>query len=167
MLGRVLVEFDRDEVRFVATDRYLLSLRTLRPRAAAGPPGRLLNDADTLVALGAWAARAAEVTLVARPGGAPLTVRHPGGTREVPVPGGTFPAYRDVLAGLPEPSHRVVVERVRLIAALDAPAGTPPPSPWNSAVTGSSSPCRTGPRHRSSRPRCGRSRSRCGSVSTL
>ncbi|MFJ9077399.1 MerR family transcriptional regulator [Streptomyces sp. NPDC102278] len=125
VLGRVLVEFDRDEVRFVATDRYRLSLRTLRPRAAAGPPGRLLIDADTLVELGAWAARAAEVTLVARPG-APLTVRHPGGAREVPVAGGAFPAYREVLAALPGPSHRVVVERVALIAALgacgDAPA---------------------------------------------
>ncbi|MFE2528394.1 MerR family transcriptional regulator [Streptomyces sp. NPDC059382] len=120
VLGRVLVEFDRDEVRFVATDRYRLSLRTLRPRAAAGPPGRLLIDADTLVALGTWAARATEVTLVAGPGGAPLTVRHPGGTREVPVAGGAFPAYRDVLAGLPVPAHRVVVDRVRLIAALDA-----------------------------------------------
>ncbi|KJY17295.1 hypothetical protein VR46_44935, partial [Streptomyces sp. NRRL S-444] len=59
VLGCVLVEFEEDEVRFVATDRYRFALRTLRPSALTGPPGRFLIEADALVALGAWAARAA------------------------------------------------------------------------------------------------------------
>ncbi|MFD8980910.1 MerR family transcriptional regulator [Streptomyces sp. NPDC059564] len=123
VLGCVLVEFDEDEVRFVATDRHRLSLRTLRPAAVTGPPGRLLVEAPALAALGAWAARAAEVTLTAGPPGTPLTVSHPGGSRELPVSEGTYPAYRDMLAALealPVPVHRVVVDRVALLGALDA-----------------------------------------------
>lgn len=120
VLGRVLVEFDEDEVRFVATDRYRLSLRTLRPAAVTGPRGRLLIEADALVGLGSWAARAAEVTLVAGPAGTPLVVRHPGGSREVVVCAGAYPAYRDVLEAMEPPRHRVVVDRAALLAVLDA-----------------------------------------------
>ncbi|MFG2616677.1 MerR family transcriptional regulator [Streptomyces sp. NPDC048507] len=123
VLGCVLVEFDEDEVRFVATDRYRLSLRTLRPTAVSGPPGRLPVEAGALVELGAWAARAAEVTLTAGAPGEPLTVRHPGGSRELPVAGGTYPAYREMLAALeaaPVPVHRVVVDRAALLAVLTA-----------------------------------------------
>ncbi|MER5812170.1 MerR family transcriptional regulator [Streptomyces sp. NPDC002033] len=123
VLGCVLVEFDEDEVRFVATDRHRLSLRTLRPAAVTGPPGRLLVGARALVELGAWAARAAEVTLTAGAPGEPLTVRHPGGSRELPVSGGTYPAYREMLTALeaePVPTHRVVVDRIALLAVLGA-----------------------------------------------
>ncbi|MET9604374.1 MerR family transcriptional regulator [Streptomyces sp. NPDC006512] len=120
VLGCVLVEFEEDEVRFVATDRYRLSLRTLRPTAVSGPPGRVLIEAGALVALGAWAARASEVVLSAGPAGSPLSVRHPGGAREVAVTEGSYPAYRDVLAALDAPAHRVVVGRTALLAALEA-----------------------------------------------
>ncbi|MFB0631206.1 MerR family transcriptional regulator [Streptomyces sp. AB3(2024)] len=123
VLGCVLVEFDEDEVRFVATDRYRLSLRVLRPTAVTGPPGRLLVEAAVLVGLGGWAARADEVTLVAGAPGTPLTVHHPGGSREVPVADGTYPAYRDVLGApeaVPVPTHRVAVDRIALLAALAA-----------------------------------------------
>uniref|UniRef100_A0AAU2K2K5 MerR family transcriptional regulator n=1 Tax=Streptomyces sp. NBC_00049 TaxID=2903617 RepID=A0AAU2K2K5_9ACTN len=122
VLGCVLLEFDEDEVRFVATDRYRLSIRTLRPASLHGPAGRLLIDGDTLVGLGTWAARAAEVTLVAGPAGTPLTVRHPGGSRQVAVTAGEYPAYRDVLDALSPPGHRVVVDRAALLAALEARA---------------------------------------------
>ncbi|MFG2981988.1 MerR family transcriptional regulator [Streptomyces sp. NPDC048258] len=125
VLGCVLVEFEEDEVRFVATDRYRLSLRTLRPAALTGPAGRLLIDADTLVGLGPWAARAAEVTLVAGPAGTPLTLRHPGGAREVAVTAGEYPAYRDMLGAMTAPRHRVVVDRAALLAALDRCGDTP------------------------------------------
>ncbi|MEU3777813.1 MerR family transcriptional regulator [Streptomyces sp. NPDC032472] len=123
VLGCVLVEFDGDEVRFAATDRYRFSLRTLKSSAAAGPAGRFLIGADALVDLGAWAARAAEVTVAVPvdPGVRPcLTVRHPGGTREVPLFEGEYPAYREMLAALDAPAHRVVVDRLALIAALGA-----------------------------------------------
>ncbi|MFF7077952.1 DNA polymerase III subunit beta family protein [Streptomyces lavendulae] len=128
VLGCVLVEFDEDEVRFVATDRYRLSLRVLRPAAVTGPPGRVLVEAPVLVGLGGWAARAAEVTLVAGPPGTPLALRHPGGAREVPVTGGTYPAYRDMLGALeavPVPTRRVVVDRTALLAALAACGESP------------------------------------------
>ncbi|TDU74412.1 MerR family transcriptional regulator [Streptomyces sp. KS 21] len=121
VLGCVLVEFEEDEVRFVATDRYRFALRTLRPSALTGPPGRFLIEADALVALGAWAARAAEVTVTAGPEGSgiPFTIRHPGGSRDVVPADGAFPAYREMLAALEGPAHRVVVDRAALIAALD------------------------------------------------
>ncbi|MFJ4775885.1 MerR family transcriptional regulator [Streptomyces sp. NPDC088762] len=125
VLGCVLVEYEEDEVRFVATDRYRLSLRTLRPGSLTGPAGRVLIDADALVGLGAWAARAAEVTVVAGAAGAPLTVRHPGGSREVPVTPGEYPAYRDVLGAMRPPVHRVVVDRAALLAALDGCGDAP------------------------------------------
>lgn len=118
-LGCVLVEFEEDEVRFVATDRYRLALRTLRPAALAGPAGRVLVDADALLGLGAWAARTAEVTLVSGTAGASLTVRHPGGSREAAATPGPYPAYRDMLAALPAPRHRVIVDRAALLVALE------------------------------------------------
>ncbi|MFD3682399.1 MerR family transcriptional regulator [Streptomyces sp. NPDC058613] len=124
-LGCVLVEFDQDEVRFVATDRYRLALRTLRPAALTGPAGRVLVEADALLGLGAWAARIAEVTLAAGPAGATLAVRHPGGSREVAGAAGEYPAYRDVLAALPAPRHRVLVDRAALLGALEACGDAP------------------------------------------
>ncbi|MET9958379.1 MerR family transcriptional regulator [Streptomyces sp. NPDC006326] len=125
VLGCVLVEFEEEEIRFVATDRYRFCLRTLRPSAVNGPAGRLLIEADALASLGAWAARSAAVTLTAGPPGAPLVARSPGGTREVPVAEGDFPAYRDMLAGLDGPVHRVAVDRTALLAALDACGDAP------------------------------------------
>ncbi|MFE2247882.1 DNA polymerase III subunit beta family protein [Streptomyces lavendulae] len=128
VLGCVLVEFDEDEVRFVATDRYRLSLRILRPTAVTGPPGRVLVEAPVLVGLGGWAARAAEVSQGAGPPGTPLTLRHPGGAREVPVADGTYPAYRAMLGALealPAPTRRVVVDRTALLASLAACGESP------------------------------------------
>ncbi|MEV7725163.1 MerR family transcriptional regulator [Streptomyces sp. NPDC087917] len=123
VLGRVLLEFDEDEVRLVATDRYRLALRTLRPASVTGPPGQVLVEAPELLELGPWAARSAEVTLTAGPAGTPLLVRGSGGAREVAPAEGPYPAYRDMLAAmaaLPAPVHRVVVDRAALLAALGA-----------------------------------------------
>ncbi|MER7998343.1 MerR family transcriptional regulator [Streptomyces sp. NPDC095613] len=71
VLGCVLVEIDADEVRLVATDRYRLSVRVLRPvTTVAGPPRKLLVEAAALTETGTWAARHAAVTIEAGPDGA-------------------------------------------------------------------------------------------------
>ena len=51
-LGCVLIELAPDEVTFVATDRYRLAVRSVRPVEFGGPAGRILVPADELPALG-------------------------------------------------------------------------------------------------------------------
>ncbi|GAA2251826.1 MerR family transcriptional regulator [Streptomyces amakusaensis] len=116
VIGCVLVEIDDGEVRFAATDRYRLSLRTLRSSAVRGPSRRLLLTAADLVALGVWAARAADVTLEAGPDG---VVAHGGGrSRELEPAEGEFPAYREMLAALDPPAHRLIADRAALLGAV-------------------------------------------------
>jgi DNA-binding transcriptional MerR regulator len=67
MLGCVLIEFADAEVRLVATDRYRLAMRVLRPGSLRGDPAQLLVPARELARLGGWAARAAEVCLGTAP----------------------------------------------------------------------------------------------------
>ncbi|MFI1867958.1 MerR family transcriptional regulator [Streptomyces jumonjinensis] len=95
-VGCVLIEIEDGEIRFVATDRYRLSLRTLRPLAVKGPPGRLLLAAEVLAGLGGWAARAAEVTLEVHPDAA--RAHGLGEVRELPVSRERFPGYREMLS---------------------------------------------------------------------
>ncbi|MEW1719930.1 MerR family transcriptional regulator [Streptomyces sp. NPDC093109] len=132
VLGCVLVEIDEDEVRLVATDRYRLSVRGLKPvLTVEGPPRRLLVDAERLAGIGTWAARCAAVTIEAGPGGAAAhdtdgpreTAEEKAeatgeGSREIPLTEGEFPAYREMLTALPPRRHRVIVDRAALIAAV-------------------------------------------------
>ncbi|MGW0809810.1 DNA polymerase III subunit beta family protein [Nonomuraea sp. NPDC002799] len=115
-LGCVLVEFDDAEVRLVATDRYRLSMRILRPAAMEGPSCRFLVDAAALIDLGAWAARSAEVTIEIGPDGG--RARTTSGSRTIPVADGRFPAYRDMFSALAPPERRVIVDRPALLAAV-------------------------------------------------
>ncbi|MEV6418399.1 MerR family transcriptional regulator [Streptomyces sp. NPDC051662] len=125
-LGCVLVEIDDGEVRLVATDRYRLSTRVLRPVAAAeGPARRLLLTAGSLPGIGAWAARCAAVTIEAGPDGATLHETAGTASRELPVSAALFPAYREMLAALAAPRHRLIVDRPALLDALNGRGETP------------------------------------------
>ncbi|MEU7602874.1 MerR family transcriptional regulator [Streptomyces sp. NPDC041003] len=68
-LGCVLIEIDDGEVRLVATDRYRLSMRVLRPAALDGGPCRLLVHAADLIEFGQWAARFHQITIQVGPDG--------------------------------------------------------------------------------------------------
>ncbi|MER8071908.1 MerR family transcriptional regulator [Streptomyces sp. NPDC094034] len=125
-LGCVLVEIDDGEVRLVATDRYRLSTRVLRPVAAVeGPATRLLLTADSLPGVGAWAARCAAVTIEAGPEGATLHETAGTASRELPVYAALFPAYREILSALSAPRHRLVVDRSTLLDTVNGRGETP------------------------------------------
>jgi DNA-binding transcriptional MerR regulator len=123
VLGCVLVEINDGEVRLVATDRYRLSIRTLKPAAVEGPSCRLLVEADALIEMGAWAARAAEVTIEVGPGRA--RARRTGESRDLAVVEGRFPSYRDMLSSLAPPEYRVIVDRLALLDAVGNCRNTP------------------------------------------
>ncbi|MBT2386272.1 MerR family transcriptional regulator [Streptomyces sp. ISL-11] len=123
VLGCVLVEVDDGEVRLVATDRYRLSVRELKPLGMTGAPARVLVEAAELVELGRWAARSAEVTLEMGPDG--FRVRGAAGVREPATFDGEFPMYREVLAAMAPPEHRVIVGRPALRDAVEALGETP------------------------------------------
>ncbi|MEV4971187.1 MerR family transcriptional regulator [Streptomyces scopuliridis] len=125
-LGCVLVEIDDGEIRLVATDRYRLSMRVLRPVAAVeGPARRLLLAADSLPGVGAWAARCAAVTIEAGPHGATLHETAGAASRELPVSTGRFPAYREMLSALTPARHRLIVDRPALLDAVNGCGETP------------------------------------------
>ncbi|WNV86633.1 MerR family transcriptional regulator [Umezawaea sp. Da 62-37] len=63
VLGCVLVELDRHEVRLVATNRYRLAVRALCPVDFEGDPCRFLVDVADLVSAASWAVRLPEVTI--------------------------------------------------------------------------------------------------------
>ncbi|MGW6237022.1 MerR family transcriptional regulator [Streptomyces sp. NPDC055094] len=119
-LGCVLVEIEDGEVRLVATDRYRLSTRVLRPVGAVeGPARRLLLTAGSLPGIGAWAARCAAVTIEAGPDGATLHETAGTASRELPVSAALFPAYREMLSALTPARHRLVVDRTALLDAVN------------------------------------------------
>ncbi|MFE7568234.1 MerR family transcriptional regulator [Streptomyces sp. NPDC057539] len=125
-LGCVLVEIDDGEVRLVATDRYRLSTRVLRPVAAVeGPARRLLLTAGSLPGIGAWAARCAAVTIEAGPDGATLHETAGAASRELPVSTALFPAYREMLSALSAPRHRLIVDRPALLDTVNGRGETP------------------------------------------
>ncbi|MFJ2554479.1 MULTISPECIES: MerR family transcriptional regulator [unclassified Streptomyces] len=124
VLGRVLVEIDDSEVRLVATDRYRLSTRVLKPVVAVeGPDRHVLLDAAPLAEVGAWAARCSAVTVEIDADEARISDVDGAGSRELKLWDGEFPAYRDVLTELPEARHRLIVDRTALLDAVTACTG--------------------------------------------
>ncbi|MFJ8754610.1 MerR family transcriptional regulator [Streptomyces sp. NPDC102441] len=117
-LGCVLIEIDDGEVRLVATDRYRLSVRVLRPAALDGGPCRLLVHAADLIEFGQWAARVHEVTMQVGPDG--VRVRSPSESRSLVMTDGLFPAYREMLSALAPPECRVIVDRLALRDAVNS-----------------------------------------------
>ncbi|WP_243744737.1 transcriptional regulator [Streptomyces hainanensis] len=131
-LGGVLIELVGGEVRLVATDRYRLALRVLRPLALDGDPCRLVVTADGLRAAGTWALPLPEVEVVVDDAGARLRA----GEGVVPLPlldtanpdhqehpraHADYPDYRGMLAALAAPRGRVVADRLALRAAAAGP----------------------------------------------
>ena len=116
-LDCVLVEVGPDEVVFVATDRYRLAVRTVRPVEFGGAAGRVLVRADELAGLSRWAAAGEAVQLEIRSEGA-VIVRDEE-SREIAVVDAEYPAYQGILDGLAPPVCRVVVDRVALRTALE------------------------------------------------
>lgn len=120
VLGCVLIEIGDGEIRLVATDRYRMSVRVLRPVVAVdGPDCQLLVEADALTEIGAWAARCVAVTIEAGPSGARALDTGGSGARDLPLTEGRFPAYREMLSAAPEPRHRLLVDRSALLDAVD------------------------------------------------
>ncbi|MEV0803548.1 MerR family transcriptional regulator [Kribbella sp. NPDC050281] len=116
-LDCVLVEVGPDEVVFVATDRYRLAVRTVRPVEFGGAPGRVLVRADELAGLSRWAAAGEVVELEIR--GEDAVIVRDGESREIAVVDAEYPAYQGILDGLAPPVCRVVVDRTGLRAALE------------------------------------------------
>ncbi|MFC4114527.1 MerR family transcriptional regulator [Nonomuraea zeae] len=117
-LGCVLIELDRQEVRLVATDRYRLAVRALRPSSAEGDPCRLLVGVSELADLASWALREPDISIeVDQQGG---RLHGAGATRDLPAVDATFPDYRMVLDGLPATRHRIIADRAALRAATAA-----------------------------------------------
>jgi DNA-binding transcriptional MerR regulator len=108
-LDGVLWELAEGELRLVATDRYRLAMRVLQPETSSGH-GSLLVPATESAEVGRWAARLPEVTIDFD--------RHSVDARELSTMDEQFPCYREMLAGLAAPEHRIVVDRLALREAL-------------------------------------------------
>ncbi len=115
VLSCVLIELGPDEVTFVATDRYRLAVRTVRPVEFDGVPARVLVRADELADVSRWAA-AGDVVRVEVNGG--LTLVRGDESRELQTVDREYPAYDQILDGLTPPACRVVVDRLGLRDAL-------------------------------------------------
>ncbi|MET9416147.1 MerR family transcriptional regulator [Streptomyces klenkii] len=121
VLGCVLIELDRQEVRLVATDRYRLSVRALRPTStepAGGGPCRILVEAAELKKAASWALRMPEIRIEAD--GQGVRLHSDTAVRDLPTADGTFPDYRMVLDNLPVARHRIITDRTALRAAVAA-----------------------------------------------
>ncbi|KOU30563.1 transcriptional regulator [Streptomyces sp. WM6373] len=117
-LGCVLIEIDDGEVRLVATDRYRLSMRVLRPAALDGGPCRLLVHAADLIEFGQWAARFHQVTVQVGPDG--TQARSTSESWVLLTVDDQFPAYREMLSALAPPEYRVIVDRLALRDAVNS-----------------------------------------------
>ena len=117
-LGCVLIEIDDGEIRLVATDRYRLSMRVLRPAALDGEPCRLLVRTADLIEFGQWAARVHQVTLRVGPDG--TRARSTSDSRVLVTVDDRFPAYREMLSALAPPEYRVIVDRLALRDAINS-----------------------------------------------
>ncbi|WP_427887587.1 MerR family transcriptional regulator [Kribbella sp. GL6] len=115
VLSCVLVEVSPDEVVFVATDRYRLAVRSVRPVEFGGVSGRALVRAVDLAAVSRWVA-AGDVVRMEVDGG--LTLVRGDESRELETVDAEYPAYQQILDGLPSPACRVVVDRLRLLDVL-------------------------------------------------
>ncbi|GGX06076.1 MerR family transcriptional regulator [Streptomyces noursei] len=132
VLGSVLLELAEGEVRLVATDRYRLAVRGLRPEVFEGGPRRVLIAVDAARRMAEWAVRQRAVEVecpavvdasgIARvrlwSGAEPWEPGAPG-TRAAGVgEPGEFPDYRLMLTGLADARHRVIVDRAGLRDAV-------------------------------------------------
>lgn len=124
VLGRVLLELADQELRLVATDRYRLSVRALRPLAISGEPCGLPVGIEELREVAGWARGLTEVAIEVE--GAEVRVRGGGEERVLPVTDEVFPAYRMVLDGLAAARHRVIADRAALCAAVAGGVGDGP-----------------------------------------
>ncbi|MEV6265548.1 MerR family transcriptional regulator [Kribbella sp. NPDC051936] len=114
-LDCVQLQLAPEEVTFVATDRYRLAVRTVRPLEFGGSQARVLVRADDLAAASRWAA-AGDVVRVEVNGG--LVLVRGDESRSLAVVEAEYPAYEQILDGLTPPVCRVVVDRAALLAAL-------------------------------------------------
>jgi DNA polymerase III sliding clamp (beta) subunit (PCNA family) len=115
-LDCLLIELAPDEVTFVATDRYRLAVRTVRPVEYEGPSGQVLVPAAELTGLVRWAAGGDVVRLEVTSEGCELIRGDE--TRALTVMAAEYPAYSTILEGLTPVVCRAVVDRLALIAAL-------------------------------------------------
>ncbi|MFC6158311.1 MerR family transcriptional regulator [Kribbella jiaozuonensis] len=115
VLSCVLIELSPEEITFVATDRYRLAVRTVRPVEFGGVAGRVLVRAEELAGVARWAA-AGDVVRAEVDGG--LRLVRGDESRELAVVDAEFPAYQQILDGLTPPACRVVVDRVGLLDVL-------------------------------------------------
>lgn len=121
VLGCILIEIDRYEVRLVATDRYRLAIRHLRPShvrpaPADGQQQRILVAASDMVAAASWAKSQSTVTVEVSADATRLR----GDDQEMVLPTveGDFPDYRMMLDDLAPVRHRVITDRAALRASL-------------------------------------------------
>lgn len=114
-LDCVQIQLAPEEVTFVATDRYRLAVRTVRPVEFGGTSARVLVRADELAAASRWAA-AGDAVRVEVNGG--LVLVRGDESRSLSVVEAEYPAYEQILDGLTPPVCRVVVDRAALLAAL-------------------------------------------------
>lgn len=123
VLGGVLIELDGHEVRLVATDRYRLAVRTLRPHSIEGGPHRMVVDASAMKDIVRWAVCLAEVILEFD--GRTPRIHGGGRSRTLTAIDGAFPDYRMLLDGLPAARNRLITARQalrdRLAAGEDGP----------------------------------------------
>ncbi|PJJ03211.1 DNA polymerase III beta subunit-like protein [Streptomyces sp. 2333.5] len=133
VLGCVLLELLDGEVRFVATDRYRLALRVLRPMAFEGVPRRVLISAEMAWSLAEWAVRQETVEVECTGGTAGVRLRSGVDSRGIPEDTGDrpsgeggaeeFPDYRLMLEDRETGCHRVIVDRAGLRDAVTGRAG--------------------------------------------
>ncbi|UZJ30430.1 MerR family transcriptional regulator [Streptomyces endophytica] len=145
VLGCVALELADGEVRLIATDRYRLAVRVLRPEEFAGGPRQVLIGADAARSLAEWAVRQVSVDVECDGETAGVRLRsgangaNVGDWREVPEPVGTagggsaeghlakgaarFPDYRMVLEDLAAERQRLIVDRVGLRDAVAGRSG--------------------------------------------
>ncbi|WP_407287198.1 MerR family transcriptional regulator [Streptomyces sp. BP-8] len=132
VLGCVLLELIDGEVRLVATDRYRLAVRVLRPAEFEGGPRQVLIGADTARNLAEWAVRQVVVGVECADDGAGVRLRGEADSREVTASAGrrqgdgtpeVFPDYRLMLEGLEANRHRLIIDRLALRDAVAGRAG--------------------------------------------
>ncbi|MFE0374038.1 MerR family transcriptional regulator [Streptomyces inhibens] len=144
VLGCVLLELIDGELRLVATDRYRLAVRVLRPTVFEGGTRQVLIAAETARSLAEWAVRQVfvdvecegerEMEAGREAEMAGVRLRSGADCREVPAgvggggrsgdgASGRFPDYGLVLEGLEAGRHRVIVDRVGLRDAVAGRAG--------------------------------------------
>lgn len=107
--GGVLVELRDDGVRLVATDAHRLAIAHLDATVVG-------RRATALVAAGALPVLRADAELVVAGGG--LLIHQGDDVMELPALPATFPAYES-FATEPAGAHRLVVERVALVEAIE------------------------------------------------